>query len=181
MTRPKSNPFLRVSSGLNRNRRPRTASTRIYRRIDKGQQFSRPADPNIPNSTPSPPVTTIAPIALPSSLSRFKTISNGLWRVRCFCGEEYQAKSADLNRRVPSALHCPKPACCALVPRKRRSQTFRTRPGAERHLHATYGRLYVVEWVERQGWLCKCACGADELVRRSVDLARLGLRRCPHV
>lgn len=158
--------------------------------IEPGMQFSRPADPTDPNSTASPPVTILSRVKYSNSLARvikdrkqgpvqevWGSYSNGLWNVRCFCGATYQASTGELNRRATYALHCP---ACPL-PRKRRTQTFATRPGAERHLHATYGRLYVVEWLQREGWLCRCQCGADELVRRSVDLGKQGLRRCPHV
>lgn len=145
-----------------------------------GQQFFRPANPNDPSSTPSRPVTVIDQVQNKSFYNN-RHYSDGLWNVRCFCGQVYQVKAAYLNRLCPNALHCPRPECADALPRKRRSQTFRTRPGALRHLNQTYGRLFVVSWVEREGWLCRCTCGTDQLVRRSALLAKEGYRRCPHV
>jgi len=169
-------------------------------RIHPGQKFFRPADPNDPKSVASAPVTVLSRVQQPSLLTKYVkqkshkkrnrpldqiepaqerqlSYSNGLWNVQCFCGAEYQAKGTDLNRLVPWALHCPD----CILPRKRRTANFRSRPGSQRHLHKTYGRLKVMEWIDKAGWLCTCECGTDELVRRSVDLGRLGYKRCPHV
>ena len=170
-----------------------------YPPITPGQQFSRPADPADPLSVASQPVTVLRRVSHASSLrtvviyhgkkrhrspediepaaERQYSYSNGLWRIECFCGAEYQAKGTDLNRLVPWALHCP--AC--QLPRKRRTLGFRTRPGAARYIGTRHGRLTVLEWVERAGWRCECDCGTDDLVPRSRDLFRRGSEPCPHV
>lgn len=147
---------------------------RRYHRIHAGQEFFRPADPSDRASVPSLPVTAISRVEIQGS---FKSYSNGEWNVKCFCGAMYVTRTSLLHQLSPASLHCPS---CTL-PRKRRSQTFRTRPGAERHIGETYGRLKVMEWLEREGWMCECKCGTLELVKRSVDLGSQGLKRCPHI
>jgi len=159
-----------------------TRTIRRYHFIRPGTQFSLPADPNAPpdspGSRPSPPVTTISRAA---RSGRFIDYSDGLWNVLCFCGEIYQTKTAELNRFTPGALHCPKPECAALVPRRIRAKGFAARPGASRHIGRTVFRLKVIEWVEGEGWLCECECGALEFCPRSNKLPMQGYKDCPHV
>lgn len=106
--------------------------------------------------------------------NRVSASQPALWEARCDCGRLTLVRTSDLRKSTARGFSCGK--CNRKRPRKLHSNTC---PPAWRHKDQTFGRLYVSDWIAREGWVCICTvCGQEEIVPRSSMLALMGTRPC---